>query len=90
VHAKFGEQVLGFDHDIEQMRDRRSLIAADITHAGLQQRFGDGEDSFAAEGLAGAEPQRLDFFAKGAFHSLFGLSFDPRIAAFGEPQQTRV
>ena len=49
------EQVFGLDHDVEQMRDRRALIAADIRHAGLQQRLGDGEDAFAAEGLAVAE-----------------------------------
>jgi hypothetical protein len=69
VHAKLGEQVLGFNHDIQQMRDRRALIAADIAHAGLQQRLGDGEDAFAAKSLAGAKPQRLDFFAERAFHS---------------------
>jgi hypothetical protein len=69
VHAKLGEQVLGFNHDIQQMRDRRALIAADIAHAGLQQRLGDGEDAFAAKSLAGAKPQCLDFFAERAFHS---------------------
>ena len=29
------------------MRDRRTLIAADIRHARLQQGFGDGQDSLA-------------------------------------------
>ena len=64
VHAKLGEQVLGFDHDIQQMRDRRALIAADIAHAGLQQRLSDGEDAFAAKAFTGAKPQRFDFFGE--------------------------
>jgi hypothetical protein len=68
MHAKLGKQVLGFHHDVQQMRDRGALIAADIAHAGLQQRLGDGEDAFAAEGLAGAKPQRFDFFAERTFH----------------------
>jgi len=46
------------------MRDRRALIAADIGDAGLQQRLGDGEDAFAAEGVAVAEPEILDFTSK--------------------------
>ena len=68
MHAEIGEQVLGLDHDVEQMRDRRALIAADIAHARLQQRLGDRQDAFAAEGLAGAELERLDFLLERAFH----------------------
>jgi len=68
VHAKLGEEVLGLDHDIQQMRDRRALIAADIAYAGLQQRLGDGEDAFAAKPFSSAKPQRLDLFAERAFH----------------------
>jgi hypothetical protein len=45
------------------------LVTADITHARLQKRFGDGEDAFASEGLAGAKPQRVYVFLEGAFHS---------------------
>ncbi len=62
MHAEIGEKLVGIHHDIEQMRHRRALIAADIADAGLQQRLGDGEDAFAAKGLAGAEPQRIHFF----------------------------
>jgi len=46
------------------MRDGRSLIAADVGDTLLQQRLGDGENAFAAEDLALAEPQILDFRAK--------------------------
>jgi hypothetical protein len=68
VHAKLGEQVLGFDHDVQEMRDRRALIAADIAHAGLQEGLGDGEDAFAAKAFTRAKPQRFDFFGERAFH----------------------
>ena len=68
MHAELGQQVLGIDHDVEQMRDRRALVAAHIAHARLQQRLGDGEDAFAAKSLAGAEPQRIHFFLERAFH----------------------
>jgi hypothetical protein len=43
------------------MRDRRSLIAADIGNARLQQRFGHGKNGLAFEQLAGTEPERLNF-----------------------------
>ncbi len=62
MHAEFVEIVLGIDHDVEQVRHRRALIAADIGHARLQQRLGDGENALAVEGLPVAEPQRLHFF----------------------------
>ena len=39
---------------VEQVRDRRALVAADVGHARLQQRLGDREDALAVEGLAGA------------------------------------
>ncbi len=68
VHAKLGEQVLGLDHDVEQVRYRRALVAADIAHAGLQQRLGDREDAFAAEHVAVAELQRFHFLLERAFH----------------------
>src|SRR5262249_56764467 len=47
---------------------RRALIAADIAHAGLQQRLGHGEDALAVEGLALAELERLHLFFERAFH----------------------
>ena len=71
MHAEIGQQILGIHHDVEQMRDRRALVAADIADARLQQRLGDGEDALAAKGLAGAEPQRIHFFLERAFHPCF-------------------
>ena len=70
VHAEIGEHILGVDHDVEQMRHRRALIAADIAHARLQQRLGDREDALAVEGLAFAEPQRFHFLLERAFHGV--------------------
>ncbi len=71
VHAEIGQQIFGIHHDVEQVRDRRALIAADIADARLQQRLGDGEDALAAKRLAGAEPQRIHFFLERAFHPCF-------------------
>src|SRR3546814_4605737 len=47
---------------------RRTLVAADIRHAGLQQRFRHREDGLAVEGLAVPEPELGDFFLEGSFH----------------------
>ena len=73
MHAEIGEQILGLDHDVEQMRDRRALIAADIAHARLQQRLGDRQDAFAPEGLALAELERCDLFLERAFRGQFSV-----------------
>jgi len=51
VHAELVEIVLRLHHHIEQMRNRRSLVAADVGDAGLQQRFRHGEDALAVEGF---------------------------------------
>ena len=59
MDAELGHDVLGVDQHVEQVRHRRALIAADIAHARLQQRLGDGEDALAVEFGAVAEPQRL-------------------------------
>ena len=64
MHAEFAQNVLGVGQHVHQMADRRALVAADIADAALQQRLGDGEDAFAGEFLAGAEPQLLDFLGK--------------------------
>jgi hypothetical protein len=74
MHAEFGHDVLRIDQDVEQMRHRRALIAADIGHARLQQRLGDGENTLAAKGIAIAEPQRLHFLGERAFQQ--GLPAD--------------
>src|SRR5262249_11819835 len=68
MHAEIADDVLGIDQDVEQVRHRRALIAADLTHAGLQQRLGHREDALAAEGLALAERECLHLFLEGAFH----------------------
>ncbi len=70
MHAEVADDVLGIDQHVEQVRNRRALIAADIAHARLQQRLGDREDAFAVEGLAVAEPQRLYLFLERSFHCL--------------------
>ena len=70
MDAEIGEQILGVDHDVEQVRNRRALIAADIAHAGLQQRLGDRQDALAVEGIAFAQPQRFHFLLERAFHGV--------------------
>ena len=51
------EDVVCVGEHIDEVRDRRTLIARDVGHAGLQQCLGDSENSFAAEFLACAEPK---------------------------------
>ncbi len=68
MHAEIADDVLGIDQHVEQVRDRRALIAADVAHARLQQRLGDRENTFAMEGLAVAELERLHLFLERAFH----------------------
>ncbi len=70
MDAEIAEQVLGFHHHVEQVGDRRPLVAADIADAGLQQRLGDGQDAFTPEHLAGAQPQRFHFPFERAFHGV--------------------
>ncbi|MHC2616340.1 hypothetical protein ACVMGF_007413 [Bradyrhizobium diazoefficiens] len=65
--AEIVEHVLGVGEHVHQVRDRRALVAADIGDAGLQQCLGDGEDAFAAERIAVAEPEILDFASKRPF-----------------------
>ena len=65
--AELLQHVVGVGQHVDQMRDRRALVAGHIGHAGLQQRLGDGEDAFAAEFLAGAEPELLDLFLERSF-----------------------
>ena len=68
VYAELGDDVLRIHEHVEQMRHRRALVAADIAHARLQQCLGDGEDAFAVEFGAVAEPQCLHFGLERAFH----------------------
>ena len=61
------EDVVGVGEHVDQVRDRRALIARDVRHAGLQQRLGDGENALAAELLARAEPKLRDLALERAF-----------------------
>ena len=61
MHAEIVEHVLGVGKYVHQMRDGRTLIAADIGDAGLQKRLGDRENALAAEGLSLLQLQVLDF-----------------------------
>ena len=67
MDAELVEQALRFDQHVEQVRDRRALVAADIGDARLQDRLGDREDTFATEDLAIAQAQRADFLGEGPF-----------------------
>ncbi len=68
MHAEVADDVLGVDQHVEQVGDRRALVAADIAHARLQQRLGDREDALAVKGLAVAQLERLHLFFEGTFH----------------------
>ena len=70
MHAKGVKIFFGLDHDVDEMGHRRALIAADISHAGLQQRLGDGEDALAVEDLPVSQAQQLDLALEGFFHCL--------------------
>ena len=67
MDAELVEHVLGVGEHVHEMGNRRTLIAADIGDAGLQQRLGDGENSLAAELLAVAELEILHFACKRPF-----------------------
>jgi len=58
------ENVLGVGQHVHEMRDRRALVARHVGHARLQQRLRHSEDAFAAEKLAGAQPQLFHFLGK--------------------------
>ena len=67
MNAQFVEHVLGVGEHVHQMRDRRALVTADIGHARLQERLGNGENAFAAKFLAFAEFEILHFAGKRSF-----------------------
>ena len=64
MDAELGHVGGGIGEHIHEMRNRRSLIAADIADAGLQQRLGDRQNALAAEFLAVAKFQVLDVAGK--------------------------
>ena len=61
------QHVVGVGEHVDEVRDRGALIPGHVRYAGLQQRLGDGENAFAAEFLAGAEPELRDLALEGAF-----------------------
>ena len=67
MNAKLVQEVLQFDQHVDQMRDRRALVAADIGHARLQDGLGDREDALAAKDLALAQSKRPHLLGEGAF-----------------------
>ena len=67
MHAELVEHVLGVGEHVHEVGDRRALVAGDIGDAGLQQRLGDGENALAAELIAVAQLELLDFACKRAF-----------------------
>ena len=62
MDAELLEDVVRVREHVDEVRDRRALVAGNVGHAGLQQRLGDREDAFAAELLASAEAQQLHLF----------------------------
>ena len=59
MDSELAQYVLGVDQHVQEMRYRGALIAADVAHARLQQRLGDGEDALATEGFAGADGEHI-------------------------------
>ena len=49
---------------VHQMADGRALVSPDIADAALEKRLGDGQDAFAGEFLAVAQPQLFDFLGE--------------------------
>ena len=64
MHTQLVHIGFGLHHHIEQVRDRRALVATHIAHTRLQQSFGDGQNALAVKDLARAHAQGLDFFVK--------------------------
>src|SRR5439155_2153067 len=54
------ERLVRVSQDVDEVRDRRARVAADVAHAGLEQRLGDRENPLAAQDLALAVPELLD------------------------------
>ena len=65
--AVFGQDVLRVGQHVHQVADRRALVTGDVGDAGFQQRLRHCQNAFAAEALAFAQTQLLDFFDKRTF-----------------------
>ena len=71
AHAQFVENIACVREHVHQVRDGGALVAGHIGHAGLEQRFSDRENAFAAEFLARPQAQQFDFLRERSFgHSL--------------------
>ena len=66
MDAQLVQKVLRFDQHVDQMRDRRALVAADIGHARLQDGLGDRQDALAAEDFTIAQPERANLLGERA------------------------
>ena len=60
-HAQFTQQTFGVGQHVHQVRNRRALIAPNVTHAVFQQRLGDRKDAFTGKGFPRAKPQMFHF-----------------------------
>ena len=64
MHAEFAENILSIGKHIHEVADGSTLITTNITDAALQQRLGDGQDTFAGEFFPGTQCQLFDFLCK--------------------------
>ena len=78
------QRLVGVGQDVEQMRDGRARIAADVGHPGLEQRLGDGEDALAPEDLPVAQRELLDFLGERPFHRARQHPLLPQALSRGE------
>ena len=67
VHPERAEDLAGVVEHVHHVGDRRALIAADVGDPRLKQCLGDGEDTFAMEHVALAEPERPNLSCKASF-----------------------
>ena len=67
MNVELTQDLFGVGEHIHQMRDRRALVARDVSDARLQQRLGDGEDALAAELLPVTELEVLHFLRERSF-----------------------
>ena len=68
MHAELIEDVAGVVEHVHDMRNRRTLVAAHIGNARLEQRLRYGKDRLAVEGFAFAELELLYFLLERSFH----------------------
>jgi len=74
VHAEFREIAARLHQHVEQVRDRCTLVAADIGDAGLQQRLGDRENALAVERVPGAQAQVANLLVERNFQTAPGAA----------------